>query len=67
MYEPIRPSLVDRPDFLAACASPRLRRMVVGFLEVAVGLLQRRLALHHAGAGAVAEVLDEFSGIQSWT
>ena len=52
----MRPSLVDRPAFFAACASPRLRRMVVGLLEVAVGFLEGGLALHHAGAGPVAEL-----------
>src|SRR3982750_676256 len=45
-----------------------------GLVEVAVGLLQRLLAVHHAGAGEVAEPLDVRGGevghdslsVQTW-
>ena len=62
MYEPIRPSLVERPDFLRGLREPALAQDGRGLLDVAVGLLQRGLALHHAGAGAVAERLDQGCG-----
>ncbi len=65
MYEPIRPSLVERPDFFAACASPRLRRIGRGLLEVAVGLLKRGLALHHARAGTSRSVLTREAEIST--
>jgi hypothetical protein len=33
-----------------------------GLVEVAVGLVERLLAVHHAGAGELAELLDVGSG-----
>ena len=36
---------------------PRLRRIDFGFGQVAVGFLEGLLALHHARAGRVAELL----------
>src|SRR5690606_14494690 len=33
-----------------------------GIVEVAIGLLERSLALHHAGTGQIAELLDEGRG-----
>ena len=53
---PNRASLVAS-RFLAALASPFFRRMVVASSEVAVGLLESHLAVHHARAGLVAEFL----------
>ena len=54
---PISPSLVARPAFFAALASPLLRKNGRGLLEVAVGLLERGLAVHHPRARLVAELL----------
>ena len=55
------PSLVARPAFLATAASPRVRRDVHRLVHVALGLHERLLALHHAGAGHFAQFLDHGS------
>ena len=60
---PISPSLAARPAFFAALARPRLRRIGVGFLEVAVRLREGGLALHHARAGLVAQLLHIWSAV----
>ena len=52
-----RPSAATRPAFLSALAGPDLRRCSDRRIHVAVGLDQRLLALHHAGAGALAQFL----------
>ena len=54
---PISPSLVARPAFFAALARPRLRRMVFASSKSPFASVERRLALHHARAGLVAELL----------
>ena len=46
-----------RVDFFAADAMPLLAQNDFGFAHVALGLHQRLLALHHAGSGALAELL----------
>src|SRR5438094_9318445 len=52
MYEPMSPSLVERPDFLAACARPRLRRIVVASSRLPSASL--RAALHSIMPAPVA-------------
>ena len=58
----MRPSLVERPDFLAACASPRLRRMVVASSRSP--LASWRAALHSIMPAPVRSrsCLDEGGG-----
>ena len=51
------PCRVVRVAFLPAEAMPALRRMISGFRQIALGFDQGLLALHHARAGAVAELL----------
>ena len=46
-----------RPARLAACARPAFAEQRDRLLHVAVGFGERRLALHHARAGLVAELL----------
>ena len=61
--EATRPLVADRSaPRLAALAWPLTRRISIGLVEVAVGLGQRLLAVHHPGAGGVAELLHISSG-----
>ena len=53
------PSLVARDAFLPALAMPFRAQERFGLLQVAAGLRQRPLAIHHAGVGFFAELLDE--------
>ena len=62
MYEPIWPSLVERPDFFDGRRQPPLAQNGSRFLEVAVGLLKGGLAFHHSRTGGVAELFDEGGG-----
>ena len=57
-----RPSAATRPAFLAALDRPFLRSQSTGGFDVAVGLGQRGLAVHHAGAGALAQFLHQSGG-----
>ena len=59
---PIRPSAATRPAFLAALAEALGPQPVDRGLHVAVGLVERRLAIHHARAGLVAQVLHHGCG-----
>ncbi len=47
---------------LGGLGEPALAQNRRGLLEVAVGFLQGGLALHHAGAGLVAQLFDQCSG-----
>ena len=47
---------------LAALAAPLTRSNSAACVEVAVGLLERLLRVHHAGAGGVPELLDVCGG-----
>ena len=58
MYEATRPSRASRPAFLAAAACAALAEQGDGLVQVAAGLLEGALAVHEAGAGALAELLD---------
>jgi hypothetical protein len=57
----IRPSAAVRPDFLSALAMPLAQPVDCGF-HVAVGFGQGLLAVHHAGAGLVAQFFHHCSG-----
>ena len=46
-----------RPDFLSALARPCCLQQIGRLLDVAVGFLERALALHDAGAGLLAQFL----------
>ena len=46
----------------AASARPFSRRMLLGPLDVAVGLVEGALGVHHPGAGRLAESLDVLGG-----
>ena len=52
-----RPRSAARSPRLAAEAWPFTRRISIGLVDVAVGLLQRGLAVHHPRAGALAQGL----------
>ena len=56
MYVPIKPCLVAREAFLPADAM--LTQNDFAFGKVALGFLERPLAFHHAGAGALAKRFD---------
>ena len=60
---PPRPRSAPRrrrgPAFLAAAGEALLAQPVDRRLEIAGGLAQRLLAVHHAGAGLVAQLLDQ--------
>ena len=57
-----RPSLVARPDFLAALAMPFWRSQSTAFFQVALHFHQGFLAVHHAGAGLFAQFLHHSGG-----
>ena len=54
---PTRPSAAVRPAFLAAAARPLVRSQSIAASMSPLGLAQRLLAVHHAGAGALAQFL----------
>ena len=61
---PRRPGLRPRcgSTFLAAAARPLVRSQSIGGFDVAAGLVERLLAVHHAGAGALAQFLHGSGG-----
>ena len=70
----VRPSAASRCDdafggdaagLLVGLGQARLRRHSTAAVDVAVGLDERLLALHHAGAGALAQFLDQVGGDSS--
>ena len=53
-------ALAGRAPFaLAGLGDALLAQDRVGLVEVAIGLLERLLAVHHARAGHLAELLDQ--------
>ena len=56
------PSVASRPPTLSALSPRRTRSSSTACVDVAAGLRQRVLALHHARAGLVAELLDLLGG-----
>ena len=52
----------DAAALLGGLGEALLAQPVDGGLDVAVGLVQRVLAVHHAGAGLLAQVLHERGG-----
>ena len=54
---PTRPSAAVRPAFLAAAARPLVRSQSIAASMSPLGLAERLLAIHHAGAGALAQFL----------
>ena len=59
---PTSPSAATRPAFLAAAARPFLRSQSTAASRSPAVSLERALAIHHAGAGLVAQLLDQRGG-----
>ncbi len=59
---PTRPSAATRPLFLAALARPFLRSQSTAASMSPSDLVQRVLAVHHARAGLLAQILHQPSG-----
>ena len=53
------PSRASRPAFLAAGREAALAQQRDRLVEVAVGLVEGALAVHEAGAGPLAQFLDQ--------
>ncbi len=49
-------------SLLGGVRQPLLPEVLDGALQVSLGGIQRRLAIHHAGPRALTKVLDQFSG-----
>ena len=59
---PMSPSAATRPAFLAALARPFLRSQSTAASRSPLGLVERRLAIHHARAGLFAELFHHACG-----
>ena len=53
----MRPEMVARPARFSISLAPALREQLDGFVDVAVGLAQGFLAVHHGQAGALTKRL----------
>ena len=56
---PTSPSAATRPAFFAAAARPFVRSQSTAASMSPRGLAERPLAIHHPGAGLVAQFLDQ--------
>ncbi len=53
------PSFVAREDFLLAPAIPFVRKIASAFSRSPLGFRERAFAIHHAGVGFFAQLLNE--------